>query len=660
MVLAQRLIDLLLFSVCVLAAISVGTAVTRRLAPFGISRWEVAMLALGSGLLIIAYGVFFIGLLGGLHRTVLIVWLGFCYGVGMADLVRYLWRGRFPYPFAERWGESPLTERLWLWLLIVLNLLALLLCFVPPWQAEWDSLSYHLAVPKLYWLEGRIHYIAFTHHAQFPFTTQMLYLLGLGLTNLQSAAVAKLFHWLFFVLCQLTLLNWAIVTPQKNLRAGIIGSVAFASLPIAFTEATTAYIDLALTAFALLSLFALVRFVQQPDGRWLIWAGIFAGAATGTKYTGLLCVGLLLALGLWAVRKSGNFWKLSLRMLFFSLFLAMAIASPWYVKNLLWTGNPVFPFAYGVFGGRHWTKDMDRNYTVSNREFGCGRDAVTLLTMPLNLTLNEVRFGRCAREWLGSCLRKGSCQQRWKCGKFDNVDVPSLSIGVLPLAVLPTLLLVAVMEGFSFAVFAPALAALLWFAWWFAEAQYLRYLLPGLGCGCVLMGMAGTQWLRAGVFSRVGMQLTVTIGLVYGMVIALWQAVPLLPVAIGFVPSKDFLRETTPVYRVAEFVNNALPRSAVIATYGEPLGYYFERRYFWADSGHNRIIRYERLRGSDDLLREWQRLGVTHVIINWRYVPKDSELGRWIEEGAHQGKLEFLTQIGSEEVIEVRQGRRKP
>lgn len=658
MVLAQRLIDLLLFSVCALAAMSVGTAFTRRLAPFGISRWEAIMLALSSGLLIVAYGIFALGLLGGLHRTVLIVWLGVCYAVGMADLIGYLWRGRFPYPFMERWEDLSLTERLWLWLLIFLNLLALLLCFVPPWQVEWDSLSYHLAVPKIYWLEGRIRYIPFTHHAQFPMTTQMLYLLGLGLTKLQSAAVAKSFHWLFFVLCQLTLLNWATALPQKSLRAGIIGAIAFAALPIAFTEATTAYIDLALTAFSLLSLFALGRFAQQPDGRWLIWAGIFAGAAAGTKYTGLLCIGLLLALGFWAMRKVRAIRELPLRALLFSVFLAALIASPWYVKNLIWTGNPVFPFA---FGGRHWTKEMSHTYTVSNREFGGGRDVLTLIATPLNLTLNEIRFGRCAKEWLGSCPKRGACQVQWKCGRFDNVDLPTLSVGVLPLVLLPTVLLVSIAgRNFPFVVAAPAIGMLVWFAWWFMEAQYLRYLLPALGWGCVLIGMAGTRWLQAGVFSMMGVQLTVTIGLVYALVVALWQAVPLLPVAVGLVPSEDFLRETTPVYRVAEFVNSALPRDAFIATYGEPLGYYFDRRYFWADSGHNRLIRYERLQGADDLLREWQRLGVTHVIINWRYVPKDSSIGRWIDEGEHQGKWEVLTQIGSEEVIAVQQRRRKP
>ncbi len=630
-----------------------------RLIPFGISRIEMLTLSLGVGTVIVACGVLLFGLSGLLHRTVFYLWLGFCYACGFVELFWLRKQNHFAAPFAESWSDLTLIEKVWVWVLVVLNFLAMLLCFVPPTlQTEWDSLSYHLAVPKLYWMDGRIHYIPFTHHAQFPMTAQMLYLLGLGLTNLKSAAVAKLFHWLFFVVCQLTLLCWGTAVKQRSFRLGLIAAVFFASMPIAFFEATTAYVDLALTAYGLLCLFSIARFHSQPDGRWLVLAGIFAGAAAGTKYTGLLLIGLLALLGIWAIKRVGErrWGHLAL-----GIFLALLISSPWYVKNWLWTGNPVFPFAYGIFGGRNWTKEMAQTYTTSNREFGGSRDILTFLAMPFNLTLNEIRFGQCARKWLGSCKQQGECGMQWKCGKFDNQDLPTLGIGVLPLALAPVAVFAIAFEGLPFAVSTPILAMLGWYAWWFMEAQYLRYLLPALGCLAVLIGWGTSRWLKEGVLTAVVTRVTISVGLAYTMVVALWQSATLtpLPVAVGLVSNEDFLRMAEPTYRVAEFVNRALPRKAVIATYGFPLGYYFERRYLWADSGHNRLIRYEELRGAEDLIAEWQRLGVTHVVIDWKFVPKESDIGHWILEGVRRGMIEQLWQEGTKEVFAVARGQRK-
>ncbi|MGQ9461548.1 MAG: ArnT family glycosyltransferase [Candidatus Fervidibacter sp.] len=650
---AQRVIDLLLFAFCAIAIFSVGTVTVRRLIPFGVSRLETVALSLGIGTVVVSYGVLLFGFLGWLHRTVLYLWLGICYALGSIELGNTFRGNRFIEPFTESWADLTVSERVWVVVLVFLNLLALVLCFVPPTlQTEWDSLSYHLAIPKLYWMEGRIHYIAFTHHAQFPMTAQMLYLLGLGLTDLKSTSVAKLFHWLFFVICQLNMLCWGTATKQRSLKFGLYSAISFAALPIAFFEATTAYVDLALTAYGLLCLFAVSRFHSQPNGRWLVIAGIFAGAAAGTKYTGLLLIALLVIFGGWAILrvKEPRWAHLTVGTL-----LALLVASPWYVKNWLWTKNPVFPFAYSVFGGRNWTKEMAQTYTISNREFGGSRDILTLLSMPFNLTLNEIRFGRCAREWLRSCKQRGECGMQWKCGKFDNQDLPALGIGVLPLALGPTSLIALALEAIPFSIVAPMLTMLGWAVWWLSEAQYLRYLLPALGCLALMIGWGTSKLVRIGTLTGIATRATISVGLIYALIVALWQSVVLtpFPVAIGLVTSEEFLRTVEPTYRVADFVNRSLPRRAVIATYGFPLGYYFDRRYLWADGGHNRLIRYEKLRGVEDLINEWERLGVTHVVIDWKFVPRESDLGRWISDGIERGLLERLWQEGAKEVLEV-------
>lgn len=655
----QRAIDLFLFALCFLAILSIGIALARRLLPFGVSFLELLPISLGLGTIFVAYSLFLIGLLGWLQKTVLYLLLGFCFASGFTELPLFLKARQFASPFSEGWSELYLWEKVWVWLLLFLNLLAMLLCFVPPTQVtEWDSLSYHLAIPKLYWLDGRINYIPFSHHAQFPMTAQMLYLLGLGLTGLKSTSVAKLFHWLFLVICQMTLLCWGIAVKERSLRLGLVAVVFFASLPIAFFEATTAYVDLALTAYSLLSLFALSRFHSQPDGRWLILAGIFAGASAGTKYTGLLLIGLLIPLGLWAIRRVGEpRWS----HLAIGILLSASIASPWYVKNWLWTGNPVFPFAYGIFGGKNWTKEMAQTYTISNREFGGSRDFLTTIALPFNMALNEIRFGKCARQWLGSCKNWGECRMQWKCGKFDNQDLPNFSIGFLPLVLTPVSIFTISLTTLPFAVSVPVIVMLFWFAWWLMEAQYLRYLLPALGCLSVFASWGAAKWLKSGLLTAVITRGTISVGLSYGVLVALWQATTLTPlsVAVGLISNDEFLQRAEPTYKIAEFVNKALPKRSVIATYGMPLGFYFDRRYFWAESGHNRMIHYERIRNVEDLIDEWNRFGVTHVLIDWQFVPKGSDLERWISDGKRKGLIEQLWQEGTREITEVVRRRKK-
>jgi hypothetical protein len=75
----------------------------------------------------------------------------------------------------------------------------------------------------------------------------------------------------------------------------------------------------------------------------LYLAGVFAGLALGTKYTS----GVLLIAGLagisWRSQAEGGMREALLRAGQF-LLLAAAVSSPWWIKNFVATGNPIYPF----------------------------------------------------------------------------------------------------------------------------------------------------------------------------------------------------------------------------------------------------------------------------------------------------------------------------
>ena len=119
--------------------------------------------------------------------------------------------------------------------------------------------------------------------------------------------------------------------------------------------------------FTTLTLLALGQGMIAKDSRWLRLGAVLMGLTLSTKATALGTLGLL-ALGLlvWRLRglkespfaavKGAVLWGL----------LALLIGSPWLIKSAIYTGNPVYPFFYGMFGGRGWDKAAADYYTQWN------------------------------------------------------------------------------------------------------------------------------------------------------------------------------------------------------------------------------------------------------------------------------------------------------
>ncbi|MGC4046006.1 MAG: hypothetical protein QM758_19610 [Armatimonas sp.] len=167
----------------------------------------------------------------------------------------------------------------------------------PPTQ--WDEMAYHLAVPKVYLREGRIFYIPYDHHSNFPFTLQMLYTLFL---SVGAVWAAKLVHWF----CGL-LLVVSVATFCKRFfgNGGPIAAGVVLASPLVLWEATTAYIDLGTTLYVWLAFYGLMMvFVPIPpapspegegeteeppitggQGGWLLVSALCMGFALGTKAT---------------------------------------------------------------------------------------------------------------------------------------------------------------------------------------------------------------------------------------------------------------------------------------------------------------------------------------------------------------------------------------
>jgi hypothetical protein len=115
------------------------------------------------------------------------------------------------------------------------------------------------------------------------------------------------------------------------------------------------------------------------------------------------------------------------------------------------------------------------------------------------------------------------------------------------------------------------------------------------------------------VQASVAVQAAVTAYVLYNFL-----AVPGLPVVLGQVERDEYLSQTLPFYTAAVAINE---NTAVekVALYDEVFGYYLNKPYMWANPGHSTIIPYEDTENGQQLARELEQMGFSHLYMNLQY-----------------------------------------
>jgi len=627
---------------------------TTRLAPStnpSLPTAERVLFSVAAGMLLIALIVLLLGLLGLLRPWVL-------YTVVVAAALAGAKQAPFLWGAADQAARmvgrglfGPTRRRALHVFLAGWAMLTLLSALAPPNDLDDDGLSQHLAAPKTYLRHAHIHPLWYDHHSQFPAALQMLFTVALATGQVEAA---KVLHWACGVLAALTL----IVIGRRFLSPAAGEWAAFALLvtPAVGALSTVAYVDLASVFLAALLLLAFLR-CRSPlleeggqggrsrspllkgggqGGRDVALAGLAAGGGMAVKMQGLQIFGVaLLLLAIAALLARETVARAARRLGVFVLVAALP-AAPWYLKSFLWTGNPVYPFAYGVFGGKYWGPAEAAQYRDHQLGFGIGvpppaaereqmgflrrtfygpRAPLNLLLAPWNLTMRPREFDVLTMNPVYAVMSAG--------------------VGPLLLAVLPLVLLTGAPRPLRWSL---AFLGLLWLAW-LMLMQYNRYLVPVLVFAAVPAGFVLGEGVPAGIARRALRGVAWCCGalaLLYlavgGLLGGSWAA------GIGLVPRDVYLRTTSQCWRFSDWVNRVTPTRAKIALYAEPKGFYLDRDYLWADPGHSRLIEYEKITSPEDLLDAYSRLGVTHVL--YHRLPGTQELFELEPYGTELGELE--------------------
>jgi 4-amino-4-deoxy-L-arabinose transferase-like glycosyltransferase len=641
----------------------VGRLVVLRLVA-GVASLERVVFAVPGGIGIIGLLVWICGLLGLLSP--ILFWSVLALGVpGFALLIRDGWNSRRP-------DEGALKSRL---VFAIAGTIAILLfctftaALAPPSGLEWDALSYHLANQKTWLAHGRIDYLPWDHHSNFPFIVQMLYLLMMGAGSVSGA---KLVHWLCGVLlvtsvytfCQRYFLDVSastgpVVPSDGRAKSPIVGAVAallLATTPIVLWESTVGYVDLATALFTWLSLYALInaaepnltpstrlsQFAGYPPGGkgeergekilpspseerayrrgvggevwslyWLIVSAVMMGFALGTKYTVLGFWGLLL-LGIlgWNLVLHRKWAKETLPHAASWGGISLILGLPWYIKNWIVVGNPVYPFAYSILGGKYWSVENAKQYAEEQGKFGFGKTALDLLLSPWRVT-NELAFFPAYHAETGR--------------RFIFTEY--MFFGLSPVFIALLLALPLIGRRLSRVSFYCLLFGFGVYAFWFFMMQQTRYLIPALPAFAIVIAEALVLlWAERKSLARyvaVGLVAITTLWalfLVSGLAffgIPFAGLAPALPVVIGQVSQEDYVKATLPGLGAACFwINENTGKDEKVAIFDETRGFYLDREYVWAQPDNAEgLLPWNDYKDVDDWLADFKKRGYTVLLL---------------------------------------------
>jgi hypothetical protein len=409
-----------------------------------------------------------------------------------------------------------------------------------------DSIAYHYLGPSVWLKQGVIRAVPDETLTYFPAVIETQYgaLMALG-----SQRAPQLFS--VISLLAILLAAASLATRMGLDQRGIWWSLTLlATMPALYRGLYGGFVDTLFAAFVLLA--ARLLFDAERPTEFAV-CGIFCGLAMGTKYTGIMAFGLLaislIAIAVWTKDRPTS---LIFKGLVLTGFAAIVVASPFYLRNWLLYGCPIYPPPPALlrfFSPPGLSPDVMRELLKNVRETGegMGKTPMNFLLLPFNLTYHTADF------------RGGG------------------GIGLVPFVLGPFGLFALRRETFARKM---ALFAALQTVGWFATAQVSRYLIPVYVIG-LIFGIIGWRYIQKSA-SRYGKSLAalaVAISILYGLEIILPDRSKDMHAALS--PKFEELRRHAEIPYIASFdyINNEPFVQKVVILYPHVPGYFIEKHY---------------------------------------------------------------------------------
>jgi hypothetical protein len=484
-----------------------------------------------------------------------------------------LWR-RF-----RTWLAAPTevrTSAAWLGSLLGLILLIHLVMVAMP-ERYYDALAMHLRICTTVAHERCWHFdCANFAPAAMPMNGDLFFAVGY---LLGGETGARLVNFLFFLVV-VTLL-YGEVRVRCGTCCALLSAALFASLPVAFLETASLFVENELTAFLLAAFVVLARLDRQPRRGSVLAMAVLLGAAVSTKLHGFIAAVLFGALTFGILLRQRGV-KQACALLLPAAMVVAVVGAPPYLTACWKTGNPVFPFYNAVFKSPYFpsaTNFVDAHW---------GRIHWGLV---YDLTFQTHRYLEAMDGAAGFYfLALGAAGAIMCCLRRDRIAVLALSIGVAYL----------IASGLF--------------------VGYLRYfypVLPLLTLAIVGPGLSdgGAKWARWATYAAG----VVLIGLnVFFMPSAAWilstfdcQAV------LSREQRTQVLDLSVPERRLVEVVNRTAGDQAHVLFIGAPYATGLEGKAYFANWYAPALLQaILEARQPEDIERVLENAGITHILVS--------------------------------------------
>lgn len=222
--------------------------------------------------------------------------------------------------------------------------------FYPP--TYWDALIYYIYFGKLIFLQGGFPFMATAQvglglGANYPHMFNLMHAMPAVLTGkfsiVYSQAIAPLAGVCTLILVYKILRNWL-----RSPLIALVGTLIFRVIPYSMAFNTYPSDYALVMMFTAAFLYCALIYYQERYFFALLMAGLIAGGAPHINYMMWMLWPLLLLV---IIQVNGiKFFKISRRFVILPV-LALLLGLPWYIRNWVMTGNPVYAFFPNIFGG---------------------------------------------------------------------------------------------------------------------------------------------------------------------------------------------------------------------------------------------------------------------------------------------------------------------
>jgi hypothetical protein len=271
--------------------------------------------------------------------------------------------------------------------------------------------------------------------------------------------------------------------------------------------------------------------------------------------------------------------------------VAVVVGAPWYIRNLVNTGNPFYPAFYGIFGGRDWSAELNHSFKiwVQNEKRPLGNSFLKFILVPWEFTING---------------------EKYNAGRIGYGPVFLTFCPAIPVLFLKkdNRRLYGYILLFSL-VFSAA-----WFWMAYQRARHLLPIMPGISIvisgviiHCLWHGVRLLKYVTA-IFVGIALLFNLGINIIFNS--------QFVPVVLGMQTKDEYLTSQLWNYKDVLWVNANLSKEDRLLLMNRTICYYLEIEYFHASSTNQGRIDWVNIKSVDELVKILHNIKITHLFLD--------------------------------------------